>query len=847
MSRVMDRLDGRGKGHYMKHQSSWGIAVGSLVILGALVASTSSCSELLLGEPMSYEGIPGASSIPTGQGVGETCSDGEPCRSGLDCVESVCAPGMSKGEGELCVIGPECAEDLQCLPAGLCPDGSQGCPACLPAGDGQLGGACQSDADCSSGLRCGLNGFSAECVQAGTGDVGAACQRQEDCFQGLYCSEGECGVTDPSWKGVSCTEPDDDAVAALFHIPGAPGTPAETDFFSLPFPNDVRTDGDGRPDLDGFPTPGSALLGKDVVAQYVEAVERNTRGFSTNPSIVFRFSGAIDSTSLEFTEGKRPVVLVDADDPGGAVNRLGIEWSSGSAQTNYVCDDWLAASPRLGAPLLPGHTYIAWITTDARAKNGSPVARSPQFETMLANEVPSDPTLAVAYARYTPLRTYLSEHGIDPDTILTAAVFTTDDPLLPMRELAEAVASEPVPSASDWVLCGDGVASPCPQSDGARGCVAGTAAYEEYQALVELPIFQSGDAPYLEQGGDVQATVVRTEEVCMSLTVPTGTAPDAGWPLLIFGHGTGGSFRSHVREEVAGALAQGAPAIAVLGIDQVQHGPRRGQSDEDPETLFFNFGNPDAARGNPLQGAVDQLSLTRFARSLSVSAEDTGGRAISIDPARVSLFGHSQGATHHSLALPMSDLTGAVLSGNGGSLKHALLYKKNPVNIAGAIPLILQDVAPDGSLRMGDKNPVLGLLQHYIDAADPLNFAPLLLQRPEMGRSVKHVFETFGLDDSYSPPQTMAAFIYATQNMDLAPHPPGVAPRGANLLTLSPSAGAVSLNVEGTSATVTGVTRQYDIEGDGHFVVFEDSSANEDALGFSRALLSEGAPTVPAP
>ena len=41
---------------------------------------------------------------------------------------------------------------------------------------------------------------------------------------------------------------------------------------------------------------------------------------------------------------------------------------------------------------------------------------------------------------------------------------------------------------------------------------------------------------------------------------------------MVFAHGTGGSYRSHVREEVAGVLATSAPKFAVLGIDQVEHG-----------------------------------------------------------------------------------------------------------------------------------------------------------------------------------------------------------------------------------------------------------------------------------
>src|SRR5690606_10937535 len=156
----------------------------------------------------------------------------------------------------------------------------------------------------------------------------------------------------------------------------------------------------------------------------------------------------------------------------------------------------------------------------------------------------------------------------------------------------------------------------------------------------------------------------------------------------------------HIRPEVAGALATATPQFAVLGIDQVQHGPRRGDSTESPEVLFFNFINPDAARGNPLQGAADQLSLYRFAAALDLTAQESGGEAIRIDATRILFFGHSQGSTHGSLMLPLSQYAGAVLCGNGGSLVHALLTKTNPVNLAGALPLVLQDPTPQGTLAM---------------------------------------------------------------------------------------------------------------------------------------------------
>jgi len=782
--------------------------------------------------------------LPTGLGVGADCSL-ERCRPGLECVDDRCEPSGSLAPGSSCVIGPECGRGLNCVVG-----------SCIPS-SGDLGESCQNDSECDPGLRCGLSALSSECVEAGNADFGQACVLHADCFQGLYCSAGQCALPEapagvPLWKGVTCSEPTDDDVTALFSVPGAAGTASDADFFQLPYPNDIRLDADGHPDLTEFPTPGPELLGVDMIARYARAIERATTGWSTHPSLLFRFSGAIDADSLKTPDRQdRRVVLVDADDPTSEPNRLGLTWSSGGAATAYVCDDWVALGTGRGGVLQPGHTHIAWISTGARAADGKTIAKAPHFEAMLEDEAPSSSALQKAHAHYAPLRAYLAAHSIDRETILVAAVFTTYDPIAPMRALALDVAAADMPVATNWVLCEDGALSPCPQAaeDEGRACGSGTTDYDEYQALIELPIFQKGTPPYTESGGGLSASVVRTEQVCLGLTVPKSPKPAGGFPLVVYGHGTGGSMRSHMRDAISGRLARATPKFAVLGIDQVQHGPRRGDSTQDPEKLFFNFTNPDAARGNPLQGAADQLSLLRWAKSVVATAGETGGVAIQFDPARILYYGHSQGSTHGSIAAPLSDYPGAVFSGNGAGLALALLNKTNPQNIAGALPIALQDPlsSEDGLvLAMGELNPALGLLQHYMDAADPLSFAPLLALRPEVSNTPKHTLQTFGLGDTYSPPQTLSSFIYAAGVMDLASPPVGLEATGADALNLTP-APSVTGNF-GAGPTYTLAVRQYEPPAgkDGHYVSFDVAECAEDISSFLEDLATPVVPTVPA-
>lgn len=641
---------------------------------------------------------------------------------------------------------------------------------------------------------------------------------------------GSGGEPSGPWMGVRCSAATG-PVRPYFEVPGAqsdePG-----DFFRLPFPNDIRRTKDGL-DLSGYPTPGLGVLGIDPVALYVSAVETGDRGWGSDPTTFFRFSGAIDPDTLEAGASLRYVDVTDGSEEYGEERSATFFFSQ--ERTRYVCGDWLGVRLQPGDPLLSGHTYAVFLTSDVRAADGSTLEPSPLFVTVLGDRDPADRALAAARVAYAPLREYLSSEQIDAKDVLTAAVFTVGDLTSQMTALAGAIEAQPAPSVSgDWVLCRDGVESPCPQRDAGRACGAAVAEYDEYHALVSLPVFQRGEPPYLrpENGGEIDVSEPpELVDVCLALTVPTGTAPESGFPLIVSAHGTGGSFRSHVSANVAGAFASGNVKFAVLGIDQVEHGPRRGSSVAQPETLFFNFMNPGAARGNPLQGAADQISLLRFARTL----DGSGGEPVKIDPERIVFLGHSQGATEGSLAVPYADdYRAVVLSGNGASLQRALLTKTKPVNLRNTLPVLLTDVALDDKAYPAEYHPVLSLVQQWIDPADPVNFARHVALAPLPGHTPRHTFQTYGLEDSYSPPPTLDVYVLAggfTQVM------PVLLPLG-----LTPVAPPLAGNADG----ITLGFRQYaPLEGDdGHFVAFSVPEARADVVRFLSMAASGQVPAI---
>ncbi len=788
-------------------------------------------------------GTAGSGSLPPGAGIGAACTAAGDCRSGLTCTDKACAASHATSAGSPCVISDECADGLQCFGG-----------VCATTTSGKAGDNCKTDLDCGSGLRCSLAGLSLSCAAEGTADVGGSCKSSADCFSGLGCIDGACAVAPPTsifgkpWSGVTCTPPDASGARAYFEVPGAAGA-QEADFFRLPFPNDIRSAG-GALDLTGFPTPGSALLGFDPVQIYVDALSANDKAWGAYPSVTFRFSGPVDGNTLTGDNIHLSDITPNATD----YTDDGYWYSTASsARTNYVCDNWLALERWHGYPLQPGRTYAFWLSTGIKAADGSAVQRSDNLISLLSDTAPTDPKLAAAYTAYKPFRDFIKNGGsrapLNAASVLNVTVITVGAIRDPMKALASAVAAEPAPTTSKWVKCAAGVASPCPQADGDRACGGDDASFDEYQALVSLPIFQKGfpdGEPYLtpSDGGDIAITSpAPREDVCLALTVPKGKAmPANGWPIAIFAHGTGGSFRSHVTDDTAGVLAQATPAFAVLGIDQVEHGPRRGKSDVSPNNLFFNFQNPAAARGNPLQGAADQLSLERLVSSFSLTAAQSGGDAIKLDKNSIVFWGHSQGSTAGSLAMPYADgVKSVVLSGNGASLKFALLTKTNPVNIAGALPYALQDPSLAAGDEAAEMHPVLSLLQQWIDPADPLHFAQAITRAPEMGHSAKNVFQTYGLGDTYAPPMTLREYAIAGQLDRVASDPSATKPDAID--GAQDVAAGISGNVTVGSAKYTLGVREYGPPAgdDGHFVAFDVPSANADVVRF----LSQGVGATP--
>jgi hypothetical protein len=238
------------------------------------------------------------------------------------------------------------------------------------------------------------------------------------------------------------------------------------------------------------------------------------------------------------------------------------------------------------------------------------------------------------------------------------------------------------------------------------------------------------------------------------------------------------------------------------------------------------------------------MALLRFVPTVTFTGNSPTGTDFNLS-ATVAYWGHSQGATEGALATPYGDWAGVLFSGQGASLKDSLVTKTSPVNIAGVVPFVLQDFGGDGKLRDGNRHPVLNLLQHYIDGADPIAYAAILTTNPPTNVTPHNVFQPYGLNDTYTPSEVQANYaIAAGLDLILADSSVGTAEDiGGKTSTVPPANGNVMVDM---TTSVSAYVREYQQSGseDGHFVAFDVPAGRADAERFLAGSLSGVVPQV---
>jgi hypothetical protein len=811
-------------------------------------------------------------------GEGEACKITDECALGYVCgVDDVCIVGGVTPEGVSCKYSDECRYGLICNNDLVCGD----------AGSGSIGDACLGGGDCKANLVCARDGSCQDPEDPnviGVKGPGQDCQATEECQLGLVCVFD--GLCEPVriWSGADCSASSQNAqdseypFKAYFEVPRSSQNVAE--FYRLPFPNDVRIK-NGLVDLSGHPAP-TTPISKDLIASYLTEMESEINGFSTQQAVFFRFSKQLDYSTVQLSGENVSFYIINiSPDSSGYGSGHSISMYGSSSQGSYICQNWLAMKPADGSPLRPATTYAVILTDDIKSSDGDNVARDDDFETILSDVEPSDSDLLAAWQVYQPLRDYLADTDkIDPtekEHIVAAAVFTTMEPTAVMSGFRDKIRQcvgtdcDLLPTQVPTNLFLESIEEK----------------YYKVNGEIAVPVFQKGTPPYVEQGGSIdfdqngQPVIQGSQDVEFSLTIPKGTVPDQGWPLVIYAHGTGGGADSFINNGVAEKLSEVAVTLdsvtstvqfAVLSIEGVQHGNRRGESEMSPDLLYFNFFNPPAAKYNAVQGAADNFQLVRMIEALNQAPIDVsdGSQTVNLklDSNSIYYFGHSQGCLTGPLFLAFtSAVKTVVLSGAGGNLIQSLLTKTQPIDVASLTQFIL------GDIQVNSMHPMLNLLQMYFDPVDVVNYGTAMTSYPlQIGLSQddpplplyansKNVFMSYGRDDHFSTEATMASFARALgvqqvndQNINCVCSDvcdtvgdDGLHTALCNINQLDETTTPVRQNRSGSGIPITSVLKMY-LPGDydGHYVLFRHSEGPGDYAGFlgSAIVDPQGSPTL---
>ncbi len=627
-------------------------------------------------------------------------------------------------------------------------------------------------------------------------------------------------------SGAGCKDEGGVTVLHDLHQGVIPGRPTATeDFYALPFPNDLRKRSDGTVDLSAYPRPDP------LVAHYLTGIDGTLRDSGNNASVYFRLDGPIDPTSLPKDEAASiapgaTAFIVDVT-PGSPTygKRTPVRTKFQPKGFDFIGPNWVAVLPGLGFPLRKSTTYAAILTTGLVADGG--VRRARDLDRVLDHDL-GDPQLTAAAKAYAPLLDYLAtKEPALKEQIVGASVFTTGDPTKIMFELREAVLATPAPVLVDLAYDAD---------ESANNTI--------YTGHYDSPNFQEGEVPYLKTGGaihlgaDGKPAPVRTETLRVAMSIPKGTMPAAGWPVVMSAHGTGGSWKSFLGPAYSQRLARITAAdgtvisqMATISIDQVLHGARVPPG-TDPDTTYVNLQNLVATHATPQQGALDDFQLLRLVKSIDVAAAPTTGAPIKFDPSRVYFIGHSQGALTGALFLAAEPgVRAAVLSGAGANLIDTLLTKTIPIDGHLLLSLLFSD-------EVDEFHPFLNLVQAFYDSSEPANYGLYYFLEPPAGFAPKSIMVTLGLIDRDNPVRNIKA-----QAVVAGVHPanPQLEPIAQMDLLGRPWADPpIAGNVAGGLAT--GVVCEYEQLGerDGHYVLFDIEAAYNQAHRFLAADATTG-------
>lgn len=508
-----------------------------------------------------------------------------------------------------------------------------------------------------------------------------------------------------------------------------------------PFPSDRLRDETGRlrvppsylrvalPDL---PELSAVRAFSDSVAQQLEVLT----GFSTFAPLRVRFDRPVVVDSGSFPRG---ILLLRAD----ALEQPPV-WITASY---YDTDRALEIYPVV--PLAPKTPYALIVTDDLVDANGYRVRPAPDF-VRLRDAVGLEAEEEAWREKLVPIWEYVERaYQIRPDRIVVSELFTTQptfDDLVAIREQLDSGSLPESLPVLDRPL-GDLRTGIFLEGSPEYAALVGSESSPNVAAAA-VGFFQSYDFRTGPNGAfdpdKVSGTVPPSvNNVDFYMAIPKATPPPEGYPVVVFGHGLGGSGRDVYQIARMGIQV---PMVGI-GISALQHG-RRGNV-----INFFNLTNITTTREFFRQTIADFMQLVRMiqrAHEARVAPFD------SIDPQRIVYLGGSLGGIMGTMFVAVDNqvLVG-MLSVPGGGLPNILASRQIGQLLEPLLGVVI-GLSPTSPYFAPFLHRFQQVAQWALDPADPINYAPYVVVPGRQLRGVppKRILMHEGIVDDVVPNQT---------------------------------------------------------------------------------------------
>ena len=545
-----------------------------------------------------------------------------------------------------------------------------------------------------------------------------------------------------------------------FQLP-ASGLP---DYGAVPFPSDLYLGADGHVSA---AIPGLSRLITNHVDVFTEGLS-TLDGFGRTTASEFFTTGDVAPTSLP-ADGKASlsadssIALLDVDPQSPA---LGTRYP---VRTAYLPSlHCISVLPQ--AVLSPGVRYAAVVTTRVRSGGGGALGADSALRS-IERLVRADRHSAADKLYGDALDRVVASGVVDTaGDVAGLSVFTTSKLAGELARL-RARLREPKEFPPPELLVGPAGAAPyssaifgvatSPDLDAWLGTPdkdpqgkewpgvdnAGGIAHDAIGAVASGAFVSAsflGNDGHFDHAADGSLQVADAQaKVPVTLVVPKATAPTAGYPVVVFGHGLANDRGQMLA--IANELARGG--FAVIGIDDVAHGLRTGVPDvansekgsyQGPDGLpdhaglplqfFGGFADFVAIRDNFRQTVVDEMNLVRLvenpALDLSLLGPALGGTAPKLDPTHIYYDGGSLGGMMGTITLAVEpDIRAAALQVPGGGFVD--LIATNSDKMHGLVAtLATGSFGVQGDERLDELHPAINLMAEITEPGDPLSYAP---------------------------------------------------------------------------------------------------------------------------